>query len=83
MLGGAGGNKEDMNRGNKLSQVVEISPFSVHDDKTPNTLSYVLKYERILPKGIVDRSDRLFITGGVDSLNPDGTIISVIEIDNL
>jgi len=83
VLGGAGGSKENINIGNALYQVVEVAPFRVNISSTPNTLSYALNYKRILPKGVIDRNSRLFITGGVDSLNPDGRIVNVIEINNL
>jgi hypothetical protein len=78
VIGGAGG-EGDMNKGNKLLQVVDITPFKVHNSAP----SYTLKFDRVLPKGTIDHSNRLFITGGASSLNPDGTIINAVEIDSL
>lgn len=77
LLGGAGG-ENGINNGNHLFQFVGINPFDLDRDR-----SYPLRFKRVLPRGVIDNDSRLFITGGTDSLNPDGIIVSVIEIDNL
>lgn len=81
IIGGAGGSqseKDDSNAGTNIYQVVTKNDFLMAD----SPLTYPMKFNRILPRGTIDKdNERIFITGGISKLGNAGVPVGAIEIN--
>lgn len=83
VIGGAGGgpaatDKANLNAGTNIYQVITKSGFSI----AGSPLTYPMKFNRILPRGTIDKENgKVFITGGISKLGSDGIAVGAIEIN--
>ncbi len=83
VIGGAGGSQSepaDLNAGTNIYQVITKNDFSV----AGSPLTYPMKFNRILPRGTIDKENsKMFITGGISKLGSTGVPVGAIEINVL
>jgi hypothetical protein len=81
VIGGAGGSQSEpayLNAGTNIYQVITKNNFSI----APSPLTYPMKFNRILPRGTIDKENgKVFITGGISKLGSAGAAVGAIEIN--
>jgi len=81
IIGGAGGSqteKDDISAGTNIYQVMTKNDFLMAD----SPLTYPMKFNRILPRGTIDKDNgKMFITGGISKLGSAGAAVGAIEIN--
>lgn len=81
IIGGAGGSQaetSDTNAGTNIYQVITKSDFGM----AGSPLTYPMKFNRILPRGTIDKENgKMFITGGISKLGSAGAAVGAIEIN--
>lgn len=81
VIGGAGGSQSepaDLNAGTNIYQVIAKNNFSI----AGSPLTYPMKFNRVLPRGTIDKENgKVFITGGISKLGSAGIPVGAIEIN--
>ena len=67
----------DLSAGTNICQAIAKNDFSMSKEGT-----YPMKFNRILPRGTIDKdNEKMFITGGISKLGSAGVAVGAIEIN--